>query len=59
MPEKDKKILKYNHGEMSLKVPFAIYADLECLFKKDQSCQIILKNLILREKLSMSLQVTR
>ena len=58
MPEKDKKILKYNHGEMLLKVPFAIYADLECLLKKDQSCQIILKNLILREKLSMSLQVT-
>ena len=28
MPKKDEKILKYNHGEKSLKVPFVIYADL-------------------------------
>ena len=34
MPKEDKKILKYNHGEKSLKVPFAIYADLECLLEK-------------------------
>ena len=32
-----KKILKYNPGEKSLKVPFAIYLDLECLLKKEQS----------------------
>ena len=25
---------KYNHGEKSMKVPFVIYADLECLLKK-------------------------
>ena len=31
--------LKYNHGEKSLKVPFTIYADLECLLIKQQSCQ--------------------
>ena len=31
------KILKYNLGEKSLKVPFAIYLDLECLLKKEQS----------------------
>ena len=31
--------LKYNHGEKSLKAPFAIYADLECLLIKQQSCQ--------------------
>ena len=31
MPNKDNKILKYNHGEKSMKVPFIIYADLECL----------------------------
>ena len=31
--------LKYNHGEKSLKVPFAIYADLEHLLIKQQSCQ--------------------
>ena len=27
MPEKDNKILKYNHGEKSMKAPFIIYAD--------------------------------
>ena len=27
MPEEDNKILKYNHGEKSMKVPFTIYAD--------------------------------
>ena len=31
-----KKILKYNPGEKSLKAPFAIYLDLECLLK---SCE--------------------
>ena len=31
--------LKYNHGEKSLKVPFTIYVDLECLLIKQQSCQ--------------------
>ena len=31
--------LKYNHGEKSLKVTFAIYAGLECLLIKQQSCQ--------------------
>ena len=34
MPVEDNKILKYNPGEKSLKVPFIIYADLECLLKK-------------------------
>ena len=29
MPEEDKKVLKYNPGEKSLKVLFMIYADLE------------------------------
>ena len=28
------KILKYNPGEKSLKAPFAIYLDFECLLKK-------------------------
>ena len=36
---KDYKTLKYNHDEKSLKVPFTIYADLECLLLKQQSCQ--------------------
>ena len=34
MPYEDKKILKYIPGEKSLKVPWIIYADLECLLKK-------------------------
>ena len=39
MPTKDNNTLKYNHGEKSLKAPFTIYADLECLLIKEQSCQ--------------------
>ena len=34
MPDEDKKILKYNPGEKSIKVPHIIYADLECLLEK-------------------------
>ena len=34
MPEEDNKILKYNHGEKYMKVPFIIYADLESLLEK-------------------------
>ena len=33
------KFLKDNPGEQSLKVPFIIYADLECLLKKKNTCQ--------------------
>ena len=32
------KILKYNHGEKSVKVPFIIYADLESLLEKMNTC---------------------
>ena len=39
MPNEDNKILKYNYGEKSLKAPFIIYADLECLLEKMHSCQ--------------------
>ena len=39
MPIKVNKTLKYNHGEKSLKAPFTIYANLECLLIKEQSCQ--------------------
>ena len=39
MPNESEKILKYNPGEKSLKVPFVIYADLECLLEKVDSCQ--------------------
>ena len=39
MLEEDKNTLKYRPGEKSLKVLFIIYADLEYLLKKEQSCQ--------------------
>ena len=38
MPTKDKNNIKYNQGEKSLKLPFAIYADLECLLEKMSTC---------------------
>ena len=38
MPEEDNKILKYNHGEKSMRVPFIIYADLESLLEKMNTC---------------------
>ena len=38
MPKEHEKI-KYLTAEKSLKVPFIIYADLEFLLKKVQSCQ--------------------
>ena len=37
MPKWVEKILKYNPGEKSLKAPFSIYVDLECLLKKELS----------------------
>ena len=39
MPKCFEIILKYNPGEKSLKAPFAIYFDLECLLKNEESCQ--------------------
>ena len=38
MPEEDNKILKYNQGEKSMKVPFIIYDDLESLLAKMNTC---------------------
>ena len=37
MPKFTKRIIKYAHGEKSLRAPFAIYLDLECLLKKEKS----------------------
>ena len=37
MPDKDNNILKYNHGEKSMKAPFIIYADMESLLEKKNS----------------------
>ena len=39
MPKEDNKILKYNHGEKSMKLPFIIYTDLESLLEKMNTCQ--------------------
>ena len=39
MPKWVEKLLKYNPGEKLLKASFAIYLDLECLLKKEQSHQ--------------------
>ena len=38
MPEEDNKILKPNYGGKSMKVPFTIYADLESLLEKMNTC---------------------
>ena len=58
MPNEGKKLLKYNHGETSMKAPFVIYADLECLLEKCTYAEIILKNLIQKKKLSIRLLLT-
>ena len=34
MPNEDNKIIKYNQGEKSIRSPFIIYVDLECLLEK-------------------------
>ena len=39
MPIKGNNTIKYNHGEKSLKIPFIIYTDLECLLEKMSTCQ--------------------
>ena len=39
MPTKSNNIIKYNQGEKSIKLPFVIYADLECLVEKMSTCQ--------------------
>ena len=54
MPTKDNNKLKYNHGEKSLKAPFEIYADLECLLIKQKSCQNNSNESYMKEKLYMS-----
>ena len=38
MPTKDNNIIKYNHGEKSVKLPFVIYADSEFLLEKMSTC---------------------
>ena len=39
MPTKNNNIIKYNQGKKSIKLPFVVYADLECLLEKMSTCQ--------------------
>ena len=41
MPDESNRTLKYIPGEKSLRVPFIIYADLECLLRKKYICRNI------------------
>ena len=54
MPTQFNKTLKYNYGEKSLRTPFVIYADLECLLLKQQSCQNNPNESYTKEKLYMN-----
>ena len=38
MPNENNNIIKYNQGEKSIKLPFIIYADFECLLEKMNTC---------------------
>ena len=57
MPKEDYKVLKYNHGEKSMKVPFIIYGYLECLLKKRAIVMIILKYHQQRKDINIDLLV--
>ena len=39
MPTKNNNIIKYNQGEKSIRLPFVVYANLECLLEKMSTCQ--------------------
>ena len=58
MPKEHEKII-YLPDEKSLKAPFTVYADLECLLKICCLVKITLKIVTQRKKLSINLQDTR
>ena len=58
IPNDDEKILKYNYGEKSLKLPAIIYADLECLLEKMHSCQNNPEKSYTEKKISIHFLVT-
>ena len=39
MPTKDNNTIKYNQLKKSIKLPFVVYADLECLLEKMSTCR--------------------
>ena len=45
MPSKDTKILEFKQYQNCDKVPFIIYADIECLIEKTDRYKIIPENL--------------
>ena len=57
MPKWVEKILKQNPGQKSLNAPFAIYFDLECLLKKEQSCENNPEKLNIEKRPNMTLLV--
>ena len=38
MQKEDNKVLRYNHGEKSMKVPFIIYSNLQSWLEKINVC---------------------
>ena len=44
MSKENSKMLKYNHGEKSMKAPFLIYADLQFLLERINICHNNPKN---------------
>ena len=57
IPNDDQKILKYNYGEKSLKLPLLFMLTSNVCLKKRTHVKMILKNLIQRKKLSIYLLV--
>ena len=57
MPDKFNKILKYNHGEKSIKAPAIIYADLGRLLEKIHWCRNNPEKSYTEKKLSICLLV--
>ena len=57
MTDEFNKILKYNHGEKSLKAPAIIFTDLECFLEKIHSCQNNPAKSYAEKKLSIRLLV--
>ena len=55
MSNENSKILKYNRGEKSMKVPFIIYADLESQLEQIHSCQNNPEKLYTEKKLCIRL----
>ena len=56
MPNKYNNILEYKYGEKSLKTQFLIELGIECILKKEHSCQNNSQKSYTERKASMNLQ---